>query len=151
MREILQHRMRGIAEQRDAAAAPFVDRRPVAHHPHAPAFDLAEQCPHRLAGLCEPFVQFRRIAVAVPAFRVSVGMEHGDEVEQFAAAQRILHEMGFLAGPDHHSTASGIFPALPGRQHGAIGDVAGGGGLPSPATICRIIDQMPSAPINAAP
>ena len=38
-------------------------------------------------------------AFRVPAFLVAVGVEHGDEVIEFAAAQRVMHEMRARAGP----------------------------------------------------
>ena len=52
-------------------------------------------------------------------------MEHGDEIEQIAGAQRIVHEMHLLAGPDHHVAPAEFFRHFRGRQHGAIGDVTG--------------------------
>ena len=70
-------------------------------------------------------MQFGRVAVAVPALLVAVGMEHGDEIEQFAGAQRIVHQMHLLAGPHHHVAPAELLRHFRGRQHGAIGDVAG--------------------------
>ena len=94
-------------------------------HPHAPAFDLVEQRAHRFAGLGEALVQLGRVAVAVPAFFVAVGMKHRDEVEQFAGAQRIVHEVNLLAGPQHHVAPAPLFGHFRRRQHGPIGDMAG--------------------------
>src|SRR5579862_3267040 len=118
--------MGGVADERDAAAAPVLDRRPVAQYPHAPAFDLVEQRANRLAGFGETLVQLGRIAVTVPALFVAVGMEYGDQIEQFAGAQRIVHQMHLLAGPQHHVAPAVLLRHFRGRQHGAIGDVACG-------------------------
>ena len=74
-------------------------------------------------------VQLGRIAKTVPALLVAVGMKHGDQVEQFPGAQRIVHEVHLLAGPDHHVAPTEFFRHFRGRQHGAIGDVAGDVGL----------------------
>src|ERR1700686_57881 len=143
--------MGGVAEERDAAAAPLLDRRPGAQHPHAPAFDLVELRAHRLASFRKTLVQLGRVAVTVPAFLVTVGMEHGDQIEQFAGAQRIVHEMHLLAGPQHHVAPAILLRHFRRRQNGAIGDMAGGFRLPSPTTSCRMVDHSPSAPIKAAP
>ena len=69
--------------------------------------------------------QLARLAFRVPAFLVAVGMEHGDQVVEFAAAQRIMHEMGARAGPQHHVGPPQIVRHLVALEHGAIGDVAG--------------------------
>src|SRR5206468_9903801 len=71
LRQILQHRMRRIAKERDAAAAPVLDRWPVAQDPHAPALDLAEEETHWLAGLGKSLVELGRITKAVPALLVA--------------------------------------------------------------------------------
>ena len=104
---------------------PVLDRRAVAQHPHLPGVDLLQQRAHRLALVRKARVQLGRIAVGVPAFLVAVGVEHDDEVEQLAAAQRIMHQMGLLAAPDDHLRQAVFLRPFGGRQHGAIGDVAG--------------------------
>src|SRR5262245_7040314 len=124
LRQILQHRVGGVAEQRDAAAAPFLDRWTVAQNPHAPALDLAQEQAHRRAGHGEAFVQLGRIAKAVPALLVAGGMEHGDQIVELATAQRIDHEMHLLAGPERHRPAPQRLWHLGGRQHRPIGDMA---------------------------
>ena len=117
--------MGGVADERHPSLAPGLRRRTVAQHPHAPALDLAEQHPHRLAGLGEPLMQFRGIAETVPAFLVAVGVEHGDEIVEVAAAQRIDHQMHLLAGPEGHRPAAQMLRHLLRRQDRAVGDVAG--------------------------
>jgi hypothetical protein len=56
-------------------------------------------------------------------------MKHGDQIEQLAGAQRIVHEVHLLAGPDHHIAPAEFFRHFRSRQHRAVGDVAGGFGL----------------------
>ena len=89
------------------------------------ALTFCQQRAHRLALVGEARVQLGRVAVGVPAFFVAVGMEHDDEVEQLAAAQRVVHQMGLLAAPDDHLGQAVFLRPLVRRQHGAIGDVAG--------------------------
>ena len=125
LRQILKHRMRGVAEQRDAALGPVLDRRAVAQHPHLPGVDLLQQRAHRLALVLEALVQLGRIAVGVPALLVAVGVEHHDEVEQLAAAERVVHQVGLLAAPADHLGQAVLRGPFRGRQHRAIGDVAG--------------------------
>jgi hypothetical protein len=52
-------------------------------------------------------------------------MEHHDQVEQLAAAQRIVHQVGLLAAPDDHLRQAVFLRPFVGRQHGAVGDVPG--------------------------
>ena len=125
LREVLQHGMGGVAQQRDIALAPVPDWRAVAQDPHAPALDLAEECAHRRTGLGEALVQFGRIAIGVPAFGKLVGMEYGHEIVELAAAHRILDEMGLLARPDDHRPFAEILGHFARRQNSAIGDVSG--------------------------
>ena len=54
-----------------------------------------------------------------------VGMEHGDQIVELAAAQRIMHEMGARAGPQHHVRPPQVLGHVLALEHGAIGDVAG--------------------------
>ena len=117
--------MRGVAQKRDAAAAPVLDRRPVAQHPHAPALDLGKEHPHRRAGRGETLVQLGGIAEGIPAFLVAVGMKHGDEIVELAGAQRIQHEMHLLAGPERHVAPAILFRNFHRGQYRAIGDMAG--------------------------
>ena len=123
--EVLQHRMRGVAEQRDAALGPVLDRRAVAQHPHLPGVDLLQQRAHRLALVGEARMKLGGVTIGVPAFLVAVGVEHDHEIEQLAAAQRVVHQMGLLAAPDDHLRQAVFLRPVGGRQHRAIGDVAG--------------------------
>ena len=63
-------------------------------------------------------------ASRIPAFLVAVGVEHGDEVIELAAAQRIMHEMGARPGPEHHVGPPEIVRHLGALEHRAIGDMA---------------------------
>ena len=45
--------------------------------------------------------QLAGIGFRVPALDIAVGVEHGDEVVELAAPQRIVHEMGARPGPQH--------------------------------------------------
>jgi hypothetical protein len=61
----------------------------------------------------------------VPAFLVSVGVEHGNQIVELAAAQGIMHEMGARAGPQDHVGPPQVLGYVFALEHGAIGDVAG--------------------------
>ncbi len=65
------------------------------------------------------------VAFSVPAFLVMVGVENGDEVVQFATAQRVVHEMAARSGPQHDVGPPKILRHLLTLEHAAIGDVAG--------------------------
>ena len=62
-------------------------------------------------------------AFRVPALLILVGVEYGDEVVDFAAAHRIVHEMRARAGPQDHVRMPEIVRHLVAAQHRAIGDV----------------------------
>ena len=64
-------------------------------------------------------------AFRVPAFLVAVGVEHRDQIVELAPAQRVMHEMGARAGPQHHVGPPQVRRHLVALEHGAIGDVAG--------------------------
>ena len=74
--------------------------------------------------ILEPLVQLFHIAEGVPALFIAVGMEYRDQVEQLAAAQRIMHQMRLGPGPEHDIILELARRHLAGRQHGAIGDMA---------------------------
>ena len=63
-------------------------------------------------------------AFGVPAFVVAVGVKHGDQVVEFAAAQRIVHEVRARAGPQDHVRPPEVVRHLVLLEHGAVGDVA---------------------------
>ena len=126
LREILQHRMRGIAEQRDAPVDPALGRIAVAQHPEPPVRAVADDAPapahahgakpcitsssrHRLAG-----DRLRRVVV--------IG---DDEVEHLPARQRVMHDVAFRAGPQRRRVPAQILRHLLGRDHRAVGGVAG--------------------------
>ncbi len=64
-------------------------------------------------------------AFRVPAFLVVIGMEHGNEVIELAATQRIVNEVRAWAGPQHHVGPPQILRHFLALEHRAIGDVAG--------------------------
>ena len=69
-------------------------------------------------------MQFFRVAEGVPAFFVTVAVEHGHQVEQLAAPQRVVHEVRLLAAPQRDVGAVQMRRHLGHRQHRAVGDVA---------------------------
>ena len=117
--------MGGVAQQRDAALGPVLHRLAVAQHPHPPRLDALEQAQHLGTLALEAVKQLVGIALGVPALDVAVGVEHGDEVVERAAAQRVMHEVGFRPGPQHDVRAPQVVRHLLAPEHGAIGDMPG--------------------------
>ena len=115
------------------------------------ALTFCQQRAHRLALVDEARTQLGRVAGGVPALLVTVGMEHDDEVEQFAAAQRVVHQVSLFAAPHDHLRQAEFVRPLGGRQHGAIGDVTGHDRFAVADDLSRTVDHSPSQPTSAAP
>src|SRR5262249_51380016 len=69
--------------------------------------------------------QFPGVGLRIPALDVTLGVEHGDQVVDLAAAQRVVDEVGARTSPQDHVRAPEILRHLLAREHGTIGDVAG--------------------------
>ncbi len=125
LREILQHRMGGIAEQHDAAVDPALDGIAVAQHPEPPVLAVTDDLPrpfvHVLKALHDLFVGYR-LAGHRLARIVVVG---DDEVEHLPARQRVMHDVAFWSGPQRRRVPAQIFRHFLGRDHRAIRRVAG--------------------------
>ena len=125
LREILQHRVRGIAQQRDTAVDPALDRIAVAQYPELPVLAMANDILRTLVDMRETlhhFVVGHRLA-GDRLGRVVVAGD--DEVEHFPARQRIMHEMAFRAGPQRGRVPAQVLRHLLGRDHRTIGRMAG--------------------------
>src|SRR3990167_5896654 len=99
LREVLQHGVRRVPEQRHPPARPALYRLPVAEHPHAPGLDFREHGPDLFAGAGEPLVEFSGVAEAVPALLVALAVEDRDQVGEFPAANGINNQMRLLSRP----------------------------------------------------
>ena len=117
--------MRGVAQQRRAATCPAAGWLTVAENPVAPCFDLLEHRANLRPRAFEVAPEKRSVSLLVPAFRVVVGMEHGDKVHQFAAPQGIMHQMQTRPGPENNLLPSQLRWHVLHRKNRAIGDVAG--------------------------
>src|SRR4029078_10803502 len=125
LREILQHRVRGIGEQRDATLRPILHRLTVAEDPHAPGFDTLEHAQHLRHLHLEVLPHHILAALGVPSFLVMIGVENGDEVVELTAPQRVVHEMRARAGPEHDVGPPEIFRHILELKNAAIGDMSG--------------------------
>ena len=124
LREILQGRVRGVAEQHDAAVDPLLQRIAVAQHPELPVLavaddvlgalmDMDKAAHHLVVGNALARDRLRRVVV--------VG---DDEVEHLPARQRVMHDVAFRPGPQRRRVPAQIFRHLLGRDHRAVGGVA---------------------------
>ena len=116
--------MGGVAEQRDAALRPVLDRLAVAQHPHPPGLDALEHAQHLGPLALEVLPQVAGVRLRVPALDVALGMEHGDQVVELAAAERIVHEVRARARPQDHVGLPEILRHLVALEHRSIGDMA---------------------------
>ena len=91
--------MRGIAEQRHAAAAPVRDGLAIAEDPHFPRIDLGQHLLNLRVRMREELFQFAGITVGIPTFLVTIAVEDGDEVKNVAAMQRVMDEVVLRAAP----------------------------------------------------
>src|SRR5215813_12845711 len=68
--------------------------------------------------------QLAGIRLRIPTLDVTLGVEHGDQVVNLAAAQRVVDEVGARTSPQDHIRAPEILRHLLAREHRAISDVA---------------------------
>jgi hypothetical protein len=120
----LQHGVSGVTQQRNPAVGPVHDGFAVAEHPHLPHLDSGQKLLDLRACSRETFTQFRSISEGVPTLVVLVAVEHGHKIEQLTAAQRIMHEMRFLAAPQAHFVAPEMRWHVFSFEHRAVGDMA---------------------------
>ena len=121
-----QHRMRGVAEQRDRAFAPIVDLGHREQRPSPPLVDGADQHPcGRGPARGKRRLDFVGIARRAPARPVPRARHDGDDIDPSRARDRIGDEMGFRSHPELDARR-GIF-ARQGRriERAAPGDQAG--------------------------
>jgi hypothetical protein len=124
LREVLQHRVSGVTEQRDAAAGPVLHRRPVAHGPAAVPPQRRQGFPHAGAADGERGVQLLRAAPVRLSRGEAPAAEDGDLVVQGAGAQRVLDEMQARADPRHHLVEPGMPGHLAHVDRAAVGDIS---------------------------
>src|ERR1700686_2960977 len=62
-------------------------------------------------------------ALGIPAFLVVIGMKHRDQIVEFAAAQRVVYEMGARPRPQHDIRPPQIARNIGALEYGAIGDM----------------------------
>ena len=97
--EILQHGMRRIAEQRDPAVDPMLARIAVAQHPEPPVPAVANDVLRPLMNMRKTLHDFVvGYGLARHRLRRIVVIGH-DEIENFPARQRVMHDVAFGAGP----------------------------------------------------
>ncbi len=106
LREIGQLGLCGVAEQGDATLGERLERRAVEQGPAQPGLAGADQ----LAGLAAPALEAVEqefpVALVVPEFWVALGLpapgvlHQGHDIDDRAAAQGVMNEMGALAEPE---------------------------------------------------
>lgn len=123
--QVLQHRVRGVAEQGDPALRPGRDGVPVVHGPPVVALQRRDRHAHRLAHPGVGAVQFLGGAPVLFALQVFLAAEDRHLVVEFAGAHGVLHEVQARAHPDDDVVEGD--PAVDGVEgHRApIGDVTG--------------------------
>ena len=121
--QVLQHRMRRIAQQGDIAAGPVADRLAIAQHPHLPGVDARQVVQHHRLLAAKTLLELLRIAVAVPAFLVAIAVKHHHQVVDRATGERVVHQMGLGAGMQHDIVFLHVRRQVGGRDHRAIGDM----------------------------
>src|SRR5262249_38023892 len=99
LRQVLQHGVGGVAQKRHPPFAPFLHWLAVAQHPHAPSLDALEHAQDLGTLALKMGPQFAGIRLRIPALDVTLGVEHGNEVVDLAAAQRVMDEMGTRTSP----------------------------------------------------
>ena len=124
LRQRLQRRMRGVAEQHDAPLRPVPHRIAVADLPAPAEIHHREQLAHRRMGVAVGVLQLRPVGLDVAPLAMGRGAEHGDDVEQRAVAQRVVHDVEARPAPQHHLVAVHVGLQLRHRHDGAVRDIA---------------------------
>ena len=125
LREILQGRVCGIPKQSDPPIDPSRDRLAVAQHPELPVGAVADDLPRPLADMLEAAIDLL-VADGLAGDRLGGVVVIGDdEIEDLPALQGIMHDMAFGPGPERRRIPAQILGHLLGRDHRAIGGMAG--------------------------
>src|SRR5205085_1429506 len=114
----------GVAEQRDRALAPALDRLAVGGGPALPALRQLEELARPPADAFEVGEDLLAAAFAhTPGLGVAA-VEGDDDVVLLAAAQRIVDEVAVRPGPDRGGVPRQVGGKLGGIDDGAVDDVA---------------------------
>ena len=102
LRQIRQHRMRGIAQQRDTSFGPLRQRRAVKHGPLVQLVRFV----HKLIDVRMPFFlglqNFLFVALDFPRFFAPVLLEEGGPIDQVAAAHLVGDDGRARTEPGRH-------------------------------------------------
>ena len=100
LRQVLQRRVCGVAEQRRAAVAPHRDRLAVRGGPARPVLGEVDELARLRANAFEVTLHLLKAAFAhVPLFAVAA-VKRDDDVVLLAAAQRVVQKVAVRADPD---------------------------------------------------
>jgi hypothetical protein len=124
LRDILEHRVGGIAHQSDPAARPVEDRLAVVHRPPFVAPHQLAARLHVIAGLRVMRIELVDRAPIGGSRLIASAAEHRDLVVELAAADRVLHEMHVGADPHDDVVEPGMLRHLLGGDGAAVGDIA---------------------------
>ena len=131
LRQERQHRVAGVAEERQAPGDPRAERRVVEEPPEPAVLDRAHELGGGAVPACEGAAQAGRVVAQRPAFLgPGPALLDRDEVDEGAAAKRIAHEVppGGHRDPrfrleecggdaiGRHQRAPGDVPGEPGRR-----------------------------------
>jgi len=125
LRHVLQHEVRGVAEQRDAPLHPVVHWLAVEQHPAPVLLRRAHQLGRLLAVVREQrqhLVRHRELVVAAARMFAD---HRGDQVEELPAAQRVMHDVRVVPGPERRRRQAQVLRHLVDLQHRAVAHVPG--------------------------
>lgn len=130
LREILQGRVRGVAQQRHAPVDPVVHRIAIAQHPKLPIRAVADDV---LRARVDVFEAAHHVALraGLPGdwFGRVVVIRH-DQVEHLPARQRVVHDVAFRPRPQRCGVPAQVCRHHLRRDHRAIRRMAGNAGRP---------------------
>src|SRR5436190_4581716 len=125
LREVLEERMGGVAEQRRAAVRPGRDRLAVGGRPAPPALRQVEQAARARADAVEVREHLLPAAFAhAPGLGIAA-VEGDDDVVLVAAAQRIVDEVAVRSDPHRGRVPAQVGREVGGVDDGPVHDVAG--------------------------
>src|SRR4029450_11321642 len=103
LRDVLQHRMRGVAKQRDSSRCPGRNRQAIEHRPSTVAPDKTNGIADDGAQRCKGAVEFVRggpVVEIVASGPKGVRAEQGDLLQKRAAVNDVRNEMHFRPDPE---------------------------------------------------